>query len=280
MTTGTLGGVGVWSMDLRYGDAAEIPDAAAELEALGYTALWVPDVGGPTFYALDVLLRATTTVTVAAGILNIWNHTAQDVADWWHALPEHSRDRVLLGVGISHGPVIGDRWQRPLAIMAAYLDDLEAAGVPLAQVCVAALGPKMLELAKNRTAGAHPYFVPPVHTADARAAAGDSMLAVEQGVVLDSDLDRARDRARPMVTSYGTLPNYANNWKRLGFTDDDILTGSDRLVDALIACGDESDIEQRIKAQFQAGADHVCIQVVTRPGEPLPRDAWRRLAPR
>jgi probable F420-dependent oxidoreductase len=138
----------------------------------------------------------------------------------------------------------------------------------------------MLELAKNRTAGAHPYLVTPEHTVIARAALGDSLLAVEQGVILESDPAAAREIAGPVIKGYGGLPNYANNWKRLGFTDDDISTGSDHLIDALIAFGDEKDIAQRIEAHQEAGADHVCIQVITAPGSPLPLDAWRQLAPR
>ena len=280
MTALGLKGLGVWSAELRYGDAAQITPAAAELESLGYTALWVPDMGGSTFDALDLLLQATTTITVASGILNIWDYTPRDVAQWWHTLSATSQERLLLGVGVSHGRVVGEKWVKPLATMVTYLDGLEREGVPLSQVCVAALGPKMLELAGSRTAGAHPYFVSPEHTAGARKALGDGLLAVEQGVVLDLDVAGARELARPFVKGYGSLPNYANNWKRLGFTDDDITAGSDELVDAMVACGDEAVIAERIAAQFTAGADHVCVQVITPQGSPLPLDAWRRLAPR
>lgn len=275
-----LSGRGIWSSELRFGDAAQIVKASAELEALGYSALWVPDVGGPLFEDLDRLLRATSTITIATGILNVWQHETSEVGRWWHALPDDHRRRLLLGVGVSHGLVVGEKWGQPLATMTAYLDGLEAAEVPLDQVCVAALGPKMLELAKKRTAGAHPYLVTPEHTAAARAAVGDSLLAVEQGVILESNPAVDREVARAVVKGYGGLPNYANNWKRLGFTEDDIASGSDRLVDALIASGDEEAIERRVQAQQDAGADHVCIQVVTAPGSPMPLDAWRQLAPR
>jgi probable F420-dependent oxidoreductase len=277
--TGKLSGRGVWSFELRFGDPAEIVAAAAELEALGYSALWVPDVGGPLFEDLNRLLAATNVVTIATGILNIWQHEPTDVAQWWHALPEDHRHRLLLGIGVSHGLVVGEQWGRPLATVTAYLDRLESAGVPLEQVCLAALGPKMLDLAKSRTAGAHPYFVTPEHTAIARAALGDGLLAVEQGVILDADPATARELARPFTMGYGGLPNYANNWKRLGFTDDDISSGSDHLIDALIAWGDEADVERRLEAHYEAGADHVCIQVITAPGSSLPLDVWRRLAP-
>lgn len=281
MATTGLKGVGVWSAELRYGDAAQIPVAAAELETLGYTALWIPDMGnGSTFDALDVLLQATSTITVATGILNIWDYTPQQVAQWFQALPDSSRERLLLGVGVSHGRVIGEKWVKPLATMTAYLDGLEQEGVPLSQVCVAALGPKMLALAGSRTAGAHPYFVSTEHTAEARAALGDGLLAVEQAVVLDADVAAARELARPFVKGYGTLPNYANNWKRLGFSEDDIASGSDRLVEAMVGCGDETAVQGRVQAQFAAGADHVCIQVFVPQGGPLPLEAWRRLAPR
>jgi probable F420-dependent oxidoreductase len=277
--TKKLSGRGVWSSELRFGDAAQIVDAAAELEALGYSALWVPDVGGPLFEDLDRLLQATSTVTIATGILNVWQHEPSDVGRWWHALPDDHRRRMLLGIGVSHALVIGEKWGRPLDTMTAYLDGLESAEVPLDQVCLAALGPRMLELAKDRTAGAHPYLVTPEHTAIARAALGDSLLAVEQGVILENNPTVAREITSAVVKGYGTLPNYANNWKRLGFTEDEISSGGDRLVDALITSGDNEEIEERIKAQQEAGADHVCIQVITAPGSPLPLDAWRGLAP-
>jgi probable F420-dependent oxidoreductase len=274
-----LSGLGVWSQELRFGDPAEVIEAAPELESLGYSALWVPDIGGPLFEDLDRLLQATNTVTIATGILNVWQHEPGDVGKWWHALPENHRRRLLLGIGVSHGLVVGEKWGRPIATMNAYIDGLESEGVPLDQVCLAALGPKMLELAKSRTAGAHPYFVTPEHTSIARAALGEGLLAVELGVILDPDPVTARETARPFVKGYGGLPNYANNWKRLGFSDEDISSGSDRLIDALIAWGDEADIDREVQAYRRAGADHVCIQVLTVPGSPMPLDAWRRLAP-
>lgn len=274
-----LSGVGVWSAELRFGDQAAIPGAAAELESLGYSALWVPDVGGPLFDSLDILLDATSTITVATGVLNVWTHTPEEVVSWWTGLPEDRAARVLLGLGVSHGLVVGEKWGRPIATMSAFLDALEAQGLPLDRVCLAALGPKMLELAARRTAGAHPYFVPVAHTAVAREALGDALLCVEQAVSIDPDAATARDRARRMIEGYGKLPNYANNWKRFGLTDDDIATCSDRIIDALIAVGDEADAQARVLAHQTAGADHVCIQVATDPGGPLPLEEWRRLAP-
>jgi probable F420-dependent oxidoreductase len=274
-----LGGTGVWSFELRYLDPVEVAEAVGELDALGYTAAWLPDVGGEVFPALDNVLAATSTMTVASGILNVWFHAPADVATWWRALPDERRRRMLLGIGVSHGPFIGERWVHPLTVMHTYLDGLDAAGVPKEQRCLAALGPKMLELARDRCAGAHPYLVTPEHTAQARAILGGGGLFVEQGVVLEPDLARAREIARGAIDGYCTLPNYVNNWKRLGFTDDDIATRSDRLVDALVVCGDVDVIRERVAAHRAAGADHVCIQVLSERGAPMPRAAWRALAP-
>ena len=273
-------GTGIWSAELRYDEPARIADAAVELEALGYTVLWVPDVGGPVFEALDRLLDATSTITVATGILNIWQHAAADVAAWWAALPEERQGRVLLGLGVSHGPLIGERWGRPIASMNDFLDELDGAGLPVERRCLAALGPRMLELARRRSAGAHPYLVTPEHTAQARAALGGGGLYVEQGVVLEQDAETARGIARAALQVYLGLPNYVNNWKRLGFTDDDVATASDRLVDALVAWGDVDAVNARLEAHRRAGADHVCVQVLVAPGGTGPREAWRALAPR
>ena len=274
-----LSGVGVWSHQLRYGEPDTIADAARELEELGYTAVWVPDVGGSVFEALDRLLTATTTITIATGILNVWQHTPQDVGGWWHGLSRTHQSRTLLGLGISHDAVVGDRYARPLATMAAYLDGLADVGVPLGRTCLAALGPRMLELAATRTAGAHPYLVTTEHTATARGILGAGLLAVEQTVALDTNLEAARESARAMLRGYAMLPNYAGNWRRLGFSDDDIDKLDDALVDALVACGDTAAVAARLDAQRRAGADHVCVQVLTASREEFPRPAWRALAP-
>ena len=272
MVTGT----GIWSSELRYGDAAEAADATAELESLGYTAVWVPDVGGDLFGVLDRLLAATTTVTVATGILNIWRQEATATNAWWAAQSPADQERTLLGLGVSHGPLIGDAWRKPLAVMRDYLDAIE---VPAPHLCLAALGPRMLELARDRMAGAHPYLVTPEHTATARETLGDGpLLAPEQGVVLETDPETARDVARHMLAGYATMPNYANSWLRLGFTDEDVRTLSDGLVDALVAWGDVDRIAARVAEHRAAGADHVCIQVIQAPRKPAPREAWRALA--
>ena len=278
-----LTGTGVWSHELRYGDPSEIADLAAELETLGFSALWMPDVGGDVLGALDALLAATSSVVVATGILNIWMHTATEVGTWRARLGDADRDRLLLGIGVSHGPLIdvqpGMSWQRPLATTRAYLDAMDDAGIPIDARCVAALGPKMLELARDRSAGAHPYLVTPEHTAMARDTLGaGALLAVEQGVVLETDPDTARDVARRALGVYATLPNYVNNWKRLGFTDEDAASLSDRLVDALVAWGDPGTVADRVQAHRDRGADHVCVQVIAPPGSAVARDDWRRLA--
>ena len=288
MTAG-LGGTGIWSGELRYGgglagraehdDAAGIQEAVAELESLGYSAVWIPDVGGDVFGALQRLLDATSTMTVASGILNVWMHDASEVAAFRAGLAEPQRRRLLLGVGVSHGPLIGADWGRPIDVMVRYLDGLDAEGVPSSDRCVAALGPRMLELAAKRSAGAHPYLVTPEHTALARAALGPgAMLAPEQGVVLETDAGRARAVARQTLGLYAGLPNYTNNWKRLGFTDEDVSGLSDRLVDGLVAWGGAPAIAARVQQHRDAGADHVCVQVLTEPGSPMPRAAWRELA--
>jgi probable F420-dependent oxidoreductase len=274
-----LGGTGVWSPHLRYSDPAEITDAAAELEELGYSAVWIPDPGGDVFGALDLLLDATSTMTVASGILNVWQHHPADVLRWWEGLADERRRRTLLGLGVSHAALIGDTWGHPMAVMIRFLDGLDAGGFPLDRRCLAALGPKMLELARERSAGAHPYLVTPEHTARSRAILGDALLAVEQGVVLEADPERARAIARQTLATYATLPNYTRNWKRLGFTDEDVERLSERLVDAIVAWGDVDAIAARVDEHRTAGADHVCIQVLDEPGSPMNRAAWRTLAP-
>jgi probable F420-dependent oxidoreductase len=283
----TLQGTGIWSGGLRYGDQAKAADHAAELESLGYTALWIPDVGGDVWTPLANLLGATKQVTIATGILNVWMHTPEETAAKHAELSEQHGGRFLCGVGISHQPFI-DRvkssgtYAKPVATMAAFLDGLDAAEVPLRREVrvIAALGPKMLELARERAAGTHPYLVTPQLTANARAGIGpDGLVASEQAVVLETDADKARTIARTHLAGYLALPNYANNWRRQGFTDEDIADGgSDRLVDALVAWGDEAAIATRVQEHRDAGADHVCIQILTDNPLALPDDAARRLA--
>src|SRR3954471_14711322 len=281
----TLTGTGVWSGELRrHPDRAEAADAAAELEQLGYSALWFP--GGDARGAFDTageLLRATTAATVATGILSIWLEEAEPVAAERAQLHDAYDGRFLLGLGVSHAPAVGtDRYKRPLAKMRSYLDSLDVAAPPVLpeERALAALGPKMLELARERSLGAHPYLVTPEHTRRAREALGpERLLAVEQAVALESDPERARTLARRHLEISLQLPNYANNWRRLGFGDDDIAGGgSDKLVDALVAWGDEDAIRARVDEHREAGADQVLIQAISG-SDGLPREEWRRLAP-
>ncbi len=283
-----LGGIGIWSGELRYGEEGERRDAAAELEALGYTALWIPDVGGDVFGALRDLLDATSTVVAATGILNLWMHGAAEVGEGFTALEADHPGRTLLGIGVSHSLLIDQShpgaYTKPLSVTRNYLDELDAAppNVPVDRRVLAALGPKMLELSRDRAAGAHPYLVTPEHTHTARDTLGEGpMLLPEQHVVLETDPDRARAIAREGLSVYLQLPNYVNNWLRLGFTDDDVADGgSDRLVDHVVVWGDEATIVARVQAHFDAGADHVCVQAYTgTENTDFPRAEWRALAP-
>jgi probable F420-dependent oxidoreductase len=283
-----LSGIGIWSGELRYGEEGERRDAAAELEALGYTALWIPDVGGDVFGALRDLLDATSTVVAATGILNLWMHSASEVGEGFTALEADHPGRTLLGIGVSHSLLIDQShpgaYTKPLSVTRNYLDELDAAppNVPVGRRVLAALGPKMLELSRDRAAGAHPYLVTPEHTHTARETLGEGpMLLPEQHVVLETDPDRARAIAREGLSVYLQLPNYVNNWLRLGFTDDDVADGgSDRLVDHVVVWGDETTIAARVQAHFDAGADHVCVQAYTgTENTDFPRAEWRALAP-
>lgn len=282
-----LTGTGIWSSALRYGDEAAAADAATELEALGYSALWLPDIGGDLFESLENLLAVTSTVTVASGILNLWMHPPEVAAARAHELNVAHGHRFLMGIGVSHAPLIdmaeAGRYAKPLTRMREYLDALDTATNPVASEdrVLAALGPKMLELARTRTAGVHPYLVTPEHTAIARDALGDGLLvAPEQAVVLESGPIRARELARAHLAGYIGLANYANNWLRHGFTEDDLADGgSDRLVDSLVVWGDEATIQARVQEHRDAGADHVCLQVLTDDLMVAPMDEWRRLAP-
>jgi probable F420-dependent oxidoreductase len=280
--------VGIWARELRFHpDSGEIADAAAELDDLGYRSLWIPDAGGNVFGAVDLLLEATTTLTVATGIVNIWMHDAAYVAEEtvrrWSAHP----GRFVLGLGASHAPLVNsytpDRYRRPWSTMRDYLLELDAATptVPPEGRLLAALGPRMMQLAADRAGGAHPYLVTAEHTRSAREVLGErGVLVPELAIVLDDDPVSARERARAHVADYLTLPNYANNLLRLGFTEEDLRDGgSERLVEALVAAGDEATIAARVAEHLDAGADHVCVHVVGPMEQPLPRETWRRLAP-
>jgi len=281
-----LNGIGIWSGDLRFGEEGERHDAAAELEQLGYSALWIPEFGGDVFGALRDLLEPTSTIVAATGVLNLWMHTVDDVGKGFAALEGDHPGRGLLGVGVSN-PLLIDQthpgeFNNPLQVTRRYLDALDAVSVPRDRRVLAAGGPKMLELARDHASGAHPYIMTPEHTKVAREVLGEGpLLAPEQHVVLETDAARARAIARQGLAIYVPLANYQNNWRRLGFGDDDFADGgSDRLIDHIAVWGDEAAIATRVQAHLDAGADHVCIQVFTETERTdFPRAEWRALAP-
>jgi probable F420-dependent oxidoreductase len=230
---------------------------------------------------MDRLLDVTQRTTIASAIINIWKHEPAEVGDWWRGESPARRERLLLGLGVSHPNLIAD-YQRPLAVMTDYIAALEAQGVPASHLCVAALRPKMLALSADRTAGSHPYLVTPEHTAAARAQLGpDTLIAPGQAVVLEADPVKARQIARGALAIYLPMPNYQASWRGQGFTQQDIETCSDRLCDALVAWGGADQIAARIRAHLDAGADHVCLKVVRgAPGGDATDllDDWRALA--
>jgi probable F420-dependent oxidoreductase len=276
-----LGRVGVWTGQLRGVELGEVGDAAAAVESFGYGALWLPGGGGgDVLDRCDAALAATSSLRLATGILNVWRHDPTEVAAITARLQEQHGGRFLLGLGVSHQRLIGDEYLEPLKKMSDFLDQLDAAGQPAGERVLAALRRRMLELARDRAGGSHPYFVPPEHTATARAILGSGpLLAPEQAVVLNTDPAAAREVARRFCELYLQMPNYTNNLRALGFGDDDLTApGSDRLIDAIVVWGDEEAIATRVRAHLDAGADHVCIQVLGA-GDTLPIDTWRILAP-
>jgi probable F420-dependent oxidoreductase len=275
-----LGPIGVWNRGLRDDDpslAGEIREAAAELEELGYGAIWLG--GSPGVRHAVPVLEATSRVVVATGILNIWEYDPADVAAQQAAVAADHPGRFLLGLGASHAMANKD-YHKPYSAMVEFVDGLDAAGSAKDDRVLAALGPRMLALSRDRTAGAHPYLITPEHTARARDVLGSGpLLAPELKVVLETDPERARTAARQHLAIYLRLPNYTVNLRRLGFGDDDLADGgSDRLIDATFAWGDMTVIRERVEAHRQAGADQVVLQVVTVDDVALPRPQWRALA--
>jgi probable F420-dependent oxidoreductase len=266
--------------------------SVAELDDLGFGALWVPEaVAREPFANAALLLGATAHMTVATGIASLHARTAMTMNAGWQTLSEAFPDRFLLGVGVSHqsmvdGAHLGQYGTKPYSTMVDYLDTMDAsefwgAAPPVApRRVLAALGPRMLRLAAERGVGAHTYFVPVEHTAVARAALGDdALLAPAQTVVFETDATAARQIARQFMKRYLALPNYTNNLRRLGWGDDDFSDGgSDRLVDAIVAWGSLDQIAARVQAHLDAGADHVCVQVQTGNTQHLPVAEWRELA--
>ena len=277
-----LGRLGVWTF-LELLPAPKALEVAQRIEALGYSALWMPEaIGRDPFSLISFLAAHTKKLVFATGIANIYARDAVTMRAIQQTVGELAGNRFVLGLGVSHAPMVaglrGHAYGKPVATMRAYLDAMEKApymGPPPSQetpVVIAALRPNMLRLAAERCAGAHPYNVTPEHTARAREILGKGpTLAPEQMVLRETDPSKARAVARKNLTVYLGLPNYQNNWKWLGFDDADFASGgSDRLIDAIVAWGDEKAIEARIQAHFDAGADHVCIQPFRADGEPGP----------
>jgi probable F420-dependent oxidoreductase len=242
---------------------------ALELEGLGYGALWVGASPAADLADIERLLDATGTLAVATGVVNIWKSDPAAVAQSYHRIVARHPDRFLLGIGVGH-PEATQEFTKPYSALVDYLDALDTAGVPVRRRALAALGPKVLQLAGERTVGAHPYLTTPAHTQSAREILGAGpLLAPEQKVVLRSDPALAREIGRPTLRRYLGLQNYTGNLRRLGFTDEDFADdGSDRLLDAVILHGDADTIAAGVRAHLDAGADHVAVQVLG--DDPLP----------
>jgi probable F420-dependent oxidoreductase len=269
-----LKSLGVWA-SIDGLSAAETAAMAKRIEAWGYGALWTSEaLGREVFSSSAWLLANTESLVVASGIANIYARDAFSAASAQKGLNEQSGGRFLLGLGVSHVPLVeglrNHQYGKPVATMRSYLQAMASttygsvAPAAMPKTILAALGPKMLELSRQSADGAHPYNVPPEHTRQARDILGDGkLLCVEQGAILETNPDKARAAARRFLSLYLGLPNYVENWKRLGFTDADVAgAGSDRLIDGVIAWGDEKAIRARIEAHWQAGADHVCVQAI------------------
>jgi len=285
-----MGRVGIWSFALQTQPAAEASASLADYDALGVRATWIPESLGSkeAFSHAAILLAGSERMLVATGIANIYARDPMAMANGARALAEAYPGRFVLGLGVSHALSVAKRgatYGRPIETMRAYLDAMAAAAyagpapAQPAPIVLAALGPRMLELAAERTDGAHSYFVPVEHTVIARQLIGpDAFLAVEQTAVIDTDRARARDLARAFATRYLALPNYANNLRRLGWSEADVTGGgSDALVDAVVAQGSVEAVVERVRAHLAAGADHVCVQLRSVDSRDLCQDGYRDL---
>ncbi|PYC75021.1 LLM class F420-dependent oxidoreductase [Micromonospora arborensis] len=278
--------VSVWQpFFLRTESRGAAVDAATELEELGYSRLWFSGGFGENIAPrFREILDGTSRIGVASGIVSIWHSSPPEVAAFAQDAQRAHPGRFLLGLGASHAVLLegsGTDYRKPYSKMVDYLDGLDAAGLPPERRILAALGPRMLELSRDRSAGAHPYFVPAEHTAEARAAIGpDRLLAPEVAVVLDADATTARATARQYASGYLALPNYTNNLRRFGWTDEDFAGGgSDRLVDALIPWGTVEKVAAGLEQHYQAGADEVAIQVLNGgDATTFPAESFRALA--
>jgi len=260
-----LGRYGVWTF------GTPKTEQAAQIEKLGYGALWIGGSPAGDLSYVEPILEATESLHVATGIVNVWKAPAEQVAEAYHRVEDAYPGRFVLGIGIGH-PEHTEEYRKPYDVLVEYLDVLDAAKVPTSRRVVAALGPKVLKLAAQRSAGAHPYLTTPEHTGWARNLVGNTVfLAPEHKVVLTTDVEEARAIGRKTVDFYLNLSNYLNNWKRLGFTDEDIAKpGSDKLIDAVVAHGTPDAIAKRLTEHLESGADHVTIQVL---------GGWDKLVP-
>jgi probable F420-dependent oxidoreductase len=271
-----LGTFGVWTTHRAVGED-QAPAAAQLAEELGYSTFWLG--GSPRLPSVRPLLEATESIVVATSIVNVWAYEPADLAAEYAGLARDFPERLLVGIGIGHPEATSD-YTRPLSAMRAFLDGLDAAATPIPRDrrALAALAPRMLSLSAERSRGALPYFVPVAHTCDARARLGGApLLAPEIAVVIDSDTERARTKAREYARLYLGLSNYANALRTVGFSDEDIAAGgSDRLIDEVVPHGTPDELAAVVDAHLGAGADHVALQVVGEPG--IPREGWRALA--
>jgi probable F420-dependent oxidoreductase len=285
------GPVGLWTAALDAVETAAVPDVVGALDAQGWDALWFGEAyGREAFSAAQLYLASSSRAAVATGIASIYGRDAVAASSASRLLADLHPGRFVLGLGVSHAPLVermrGHSYGRPLAAMREYLDALDAApwfaagGQQPAPRVLAALGPKMVELARDRAAGAHPYLVTPEHTAQTRQLLGDGpLLAVEQAVVVSDDPEVVRARAHWHLEIYTGLPNYRASWVRQGFTDDDAVRGgSDRLKSAMVVGGEQA-IARRVREHLDAGADHVCLQVLGDDAFSVPTEDWARLAP-
>jgi probable F420-dependent oxidoreductase len=285
------GTVGLWTGTLESLPPQHSGEIASEIESLGYAALWFPEAWGrEAFTNASLLLSATSTLKIATGIANIWARDAVNASNATKTLNAAFDDRFILGLGVSHQPLVermrGHDYTTPLNAMREFLIAMDSApmfafeGEQSYARVLAALGPKMLELAREKTDGVLPYLVTPEHTAQTRAAVDDKFVGVEQAVVLGHNREEFLRRAHAHLEIYTGLDNYKNSWRRLGFSSEDFVRGgSDRLCDAMVVHGDEDAILQRVNEHRQAGADHVCLQVLGGEASSPPLDDWRRLAP-
>lgn len=272
-STPELGKYGVWRLHSGF-----TPELSRAIESFGYGTIWLGGSPPADLATAEAILDATETVIVATGIVNIWSDAAADVAESYHRLEQKHPGRFLLGIGAGH-PEATQEYTKPYDALVAYLDELDTAGVPVERRVLAALGPKVLALAADRTAGAHPYLTTPEHTHGAREALGpNKILAPEHKVVLESDPHKAREIGRPPVNNpYLHLRNYTNNLNRLGYSDDEIEDGgSDRLIDALVAHGTADAIAERLTEHLAAGASHVTLHSL--PDEADPLETYRSIA--